>query len=174
VGCFRTFTFHKMNELERRELLQLLKQASTALAETQAELKEAKKVVAEWRKLKSDEDWDNVTSSYKRKTVEQWEQEVDQLKEQKKLDEKREELARAAFVAVVPKQGITIAAPLPVKVLQNLICCYMIRSRRNPALLNQSVLREPTIHMHKRTSLTSNHSNQRHIQTSKLRNSFVS
>ncbi len=51
----------KMNELELL-LLQLLKQASMSLAETQAELKEAKRIVANWRKLKDHEDWEDVRS----------------------------------------------------------------------------------------------------------------
>ena len=89
---------------ERQELLQQLKQASTALAETQAELKEAKRVVTGWRKLKSDEDWDNATSSYKRKTIEQWEQEVAELKEKEKMLVQREENARTAFLAVTHGQ----------------------------------------------------------------------
>ncbi len=75
--------------------------ASTALADTQAELKEAKRVVAEWKRLKNDEDWDNATSSYKRKTVEQWEQEIIELKEKEKDAKQREEKARASFDRVV-------------------------------------------------------------------------
>jgi hypothetical protein len=78
--------------------------ASTALAETQAELKEAKRVVTGWRKLKSDEDWDNATSSYKRKTIEQWEQEVAELKEKENDAKQREKEARAAFMAVTHGQ----------------------------------------------------------------------
>ena len=89
---------------EREELLQLLKQASTAIAETQAELKEAKRVVTGWRKLKSDEDWDEATSSYRRKTIEQWEQEVAELKEKEKMLVQREENARATFLSVTHGQ----------------------------------------------------------------------
>ncbi len=98
---FLLFTFHKVNEKE--ELLLLLKQASMALDETQAELKEAKRVVAEWKRLKNDEDWDNATSSYKRKTVEQWEQEVEKLEKEVEDAKQREKEARAAFMAVVPQ-----------------------------------------------------------------------
>ncbi len=100
---FLLFTFHKMNE--REELLLLLKQASTALADTQAELKEAKHVVAEWATLPTThkEHWENATLKFKRKTIEEWEQEIIELKEKEKDAKQREKEARAAFMAVVPQ-----------------------------------------------------------------------
>jgi 2-phospho-L-lactate guanylyltransferase (CobY/MobA/RfbA family) len=85
---------------EREELLLLmLKQASTALAETHAELKEAKQVVA---------DWDEATHAFKRKTIEQWEHQVEKLEKQKAKDEQELKEARAAFMQVV-LQGNSIS-----------------------------------------------------------------
>jgi small-conductance mechanosensitive channel len=87
----------------REELLQLLKQASTALAKTQAELEEAKRVVAEWATLPTThkEHWVNATLKFKRKTIEEWEQEVAELKEKEKMLVQREKEARASFNNVV-------------------------------------------------------------------------
>ncbi len=86
---------------EREELLLLLKQASTALAETQAELKEAKRVVAEWKRLKNDEYWDEATHAFKNKTLEEWKKEVEKLEHQKAKDEQEVKEARASFDRVV-------------------------------------------------------------------------
>jgi hypothetical protein len=92
-----------MNKEE--ELLLLLKQASKALADTQAELKEAKRVVAKW---------DSATNNpVENKTLDEWKKEV--TKQEKELEDakQREKEARAAFMAVVPQgnlfsQGIVI------------------------------------------------------------------
>jgi hypothetical protein len=91
---FLLFTFHKMSKEEVATAA--YDRASTALAETRAELKEAKRVVAEW---------DEATPMVKRKTIEQWKQEVADLKEKEKDAKQEVKEARAAFMAVV-SQGI--------------------------------------------------------------------
>ncbi len=101
---FLLFTFHKMNEREDR-LLKLLEQASTALEETQEKRNNAEKVVAEWATLPTThkEHWDNATLKFKRKTIEEWEQEVEKLEKEVEDAKQREKEARAAFMAVVPQ-----------------------------------------------------------------------
>jgi hypothetical protein len=84
-----------MNEREER-LLKLLEQASAALKKTQEKLNMAEEVVVEW---------DEATPMVKRKTIEQWEQEVAELKEKEKMLVKREEQARAAFDRVVSQSN---------------------------------------------------------------------
>ena len=91
------FTRHKMND---EELRLLLTQASAAFAKTKAKLKEAKKVVAEWRKLQSDEDWDEATLTFKNKTLVEWKQEVAELEEREKEANQRQADACAAFIGV--------------------------------------------------------------------------
>ena len=61
--------------------------ASAALGETRAELKEAKRVVAEWANA----------DTFQNKTLQEWKQEVEKLEQQMKNDEKREEQARTSF-----------------------------------------------------------------------------
>ena len=89
-----------MNENERRVATDAYERASAALAETQAELKEAKSVVAEWSTLPTmkKEYWDEAKSEFKNKTLDGWKKEVEKLEKQKEKDEQREMEARAAFV----------------------------------------------------------------------------
>ncbi len=100
---FLPFTFHKMTDGDR--LLKLLEQASTALAKTQEKLEKAEEVVAEWATLPTmhKEHWDNSTLKFKRKTIEEWEQEIIELKEKEKDAKQEVKEARAAFMAVVPQ-----------------------------------------------------------------------
>ena len=93
-----------LNKMNERELpLLLLKQASMALAETQKKLNKAEEVVAEWATLPTThkEHWVNATLKFKRKTIEEWEQEVAELKEKEKMLVQREKEARASFNNVV-------------------------------------------------------------------------
>ncbi len=79
---------------EREELLLLLKQASTAIEKTQEKLNNAEKVVAEWATLPTThkEHWDNATLKFKRKTIEEWEQEVEKL--EKEVEDAKQEVRR--------------------------------------------------------------------------------
>jgi multidrug efflux pump subunit AcrA (membrane-fusion protein) len=103
---FLLFTFHKMNE--REVATAAYDDARKALAETQAELKEAKKVVAEWRKLKGHEDWDEASSSFKSKTLGEWKKEIEKLEEKEKMLMQEVKKARASFDRVV-SQGNSIS-----------------------------------------------------------------
>jgi hypothetical protein len=81
--------------------------ARIALDKTQEKLEKAEEVVAEWKRLKSDEDWDEATLTFKNKTLDEWKLEVIELKEKEKDAKQREEKARASFDRVVQGSIIT-------------------------------------------------------------------
>ena len=96
---FQNF-IHRMNERERVATA-AYEDAQIALAKTRDKLEEAERVVSDWRRLMSDEDWDHATTTYKNKTFEEWKKEVEKLEKQKEKDEHLEKEARASFDRVV-------------------------------------------------------------------------
>jgi predicted 2-oxoglutarate/Fe(II)-dependent dioxygenase YbiX len=83
-----------MNE-DKERLLKLLEQASKALSKTQEKLEKAEGVVA---------NWDSATNNpVENKTLDEWEQEVAELKVKEKMLVQEVKEARAAFMAIVPQ-----------------------------------------------------------------------